>query len=30
MSPTDHAGFDDRAHVMVKVENGKWVYQPEL
>jgi branched-chain amino acid transport system substrate-binding protein len=30
MSPTDHAGFDDRARVMVKVVDGKWVYQPDL
>lgn len=30
MSPTDHAGFDDRARVIVKIENGKWVYQPNL
>ncbi|UHL66301.1 ABC transporter substrate-binding protein [Paralcaligenes sp. KSB-10] len=30
MSPTDHAGFDKRARVMVKVVNGKWVYQPDL
>ncbi|MET0186575.1 MAG: branched-chain amino acid ABC transporter substrate-binding protein, partial [Achromobacter sp.] len=30
MSPTDHAGFDERSRVMVKVENGKWVYQPGL
>ncbi|HEY0296031.1 MAG TPA: ABC transporter substrate-binding protein [Bordetella sp.] len=30
MSPTDHAGLDARAHVMVKVEGGKWVYQPDL
>jgi len=30
MSPSDHAGFDARARVMVKVENGKWVYQPDL
>jgi len=30
MSTTDHAGFDERARVMVKVENGKWVYQPDL
>jgi len=30
MSPTDHAGFDARARVMVKVENGRWVYQPDL
>ena len=27
MSATDHAGFDDRARVIVKVEGGKWVYQ---
>ncbi len=30
MSPTDHAGFDERARVMVKVVDGKWVYQPDL
>lgn len=30
MSPTDHAGFDDRARVIVKIEGGKWVYQPGL
>lgn len=30
MSPTDHAGFDNRARVMVKVVNGKWTYQPNL
>jgi branched-chain amino acid transport system substrate-binding protein len=30
MSPTDHAGLDDRSRVMVKVEGGKWVYQPDL
>jgi len=30
MSPTDHAGLDQRARVMVKVEGGKWVYQPDL
>ena len=30
MSPTDHAGFDERARVIVKVEKGKWVYQPDL
>jgi len=30
MSPTDHAGFDERSRVIVKVENGKWVYQPDL
>lgn len=28
MSPTDHAGLDQRARVMVKVENGTWKYQP--
>ncbi len=28
MSPTDHLGLDQRARVMVKIENGKWVYQP--
>jgi branched-chain amino acid transport system substrate-binding protein len=30
MSPTDHAGFDERARVIVKVHDGKWVYQPNL
>ena len=30
MSPTDHAGFDERSRVIVKVEKGKWVYQPDL
>jgi len=30
MSPTDHAGLDERARVMVKVQDGKWVYQPDL
>ncbi|CAM4313792.1 ABC transporter substrate-binding protein [Bordetella tumbae] len=30
MSPTEHAGFDERSRVMVKVEKGKWVYQPDL
>ena len=24
MSPNDHLGFDQRAKVMVKIENGKW------
>jgi branched-chain amino acid transport system substrate-binding protein len=24
MSPTDHLGFDQRARVMVRVENGDW------
>lgn len=30
MSATDHSGFDDRARVIVKVDGGKWVYQPGL
>ncbi|HEX7387277.1 MAG TPA: ABC transporter substrate-binding protein [Castellaniella sp.] len=30
MSPTDHAGLDKRGRVIVKVVNGKWVYQPDL
>ena len=25
MSPADHNGFDNRARVMVKIDNGKWV-----
>ena len=25
MSPNDHNGLDNRARVMVKVENDKWV-----
>jgi branched-chain amino acid transport system substrate-binding protein len=28
MSPTDHLGLDQRARVMVKIENGAWHYQP--
>jgi branched-chain amino acid transport system substrate-binding protein len=28
MTPTDHNGMDDRARVMVKIENGAWKYQP--
>lgn len=28
MSPTDHLGLDQRASVMVKIENGSWKYQP--
>ena len=28
LSPTDHLGLDQRARVMVKVENGTWKYQP--
>jgi branched-chain amino acid transport system substrate-binding protein len=27
LSPTDHLGLDQRARVMVKVENGAWVLQ---
>ncbi len=27
MSPTDHLGLDQRARVMVKIENGHWKYQ---
>lgn len=30
MTPANHAGFDERARVMVKVVDGKWVYQPDL
>jgi branched-chain amino acid transport system substrate-binding protein len=25
MSPTDHLGFDQRARVMVQIQNGAWV-----
>ncbi|WP_414719082.1 ABC transporter substrate-binding protein [Variovorax sp.] len=28
MSPTDHLGLDQRARVMVKIDNGQWKYQP--
>lgn len=28
MSADDHAGFDDRSRVIVKVVDGKWTYQP--
>jgi branched-chain amino acid transport system substrate-binding protein len=28
MSATDHLGLDQRARVMVKIENGGWKYQP--
>ena len=28
MSPTDHLGLDQRARVMVKIENGAWKYVP--
>jgi len=27
-SSTDHLGLDQRARVMVKIENGAWKYQP--
>ncbi|HSN33052.1 MAG TPA: branched-chain amino acid ABC transporter substrate-binding protein, partial [Ideonella sp.] len=27
MSPTDHLGLDQRARVMVKIENGTWKLQ---
>jgi branched-chain amino acid transport system substrate-binding protein len=28
MSPTDHLGLDQRARVMVRIENGNWKYEP--
>ena len=28
MSPKDHLGLDQRARVMVRIENGQWKYQP--
>jgi branched-chain amino acid transport system substrate-binding protein len=28
MSANDHLGLDQRAYVMVKIENGTWKYQP--
>jgi branched-chain amino acid transport system substrate-binding protein len=28
MSPTDHLGLDQRARVMVKIQNGTWKYEP--
>ena len=28
MSPTDHVGFDERARVMVTIQNGAWKYLP--
>jgi branched-chain amino acid transport system substrate-binding protein len=28
MTPNDHLGLDQRARVMVKIENGAWKYQP--
>ncbi len=30
MSPTDHSGLDRRGRVMVKIVDGKWVYEPDL
>jgi branched-chain amino acid transport system substrate-binding protein len=27
-SPTDHLGLDQRARVMVRIENGAWKYEP--
>ncbi len=29
-TPEDHTGLDERARVMVKIVDGKWVYQPDL
>ncbi len=29
MSPTDHNGTDLRAEVLVRIEDGKWVYVPQ-
>ena len=28
MSSQDHNGVDERSQVMIKIENGKWLYQP--
>jgi branched-chain amino acid transport system substrate-binding protein len=28
MSAADHLGLDQRARVMVKIENGAWKFQP--
>ena len=28
MTPSDHLGLDQRARVMVRIENGAWKYQP--
>ncbi len=28
MTPNDHVGHDERARVIVKIENGAWKYQP--
>ncbi|CCG17398.1 ABC transporter substrate-binding protein [Taylorella equigenitalis 14/56] len=30
MTKDDHTGLDERSRVLVKIENNKWVYQPEL
>lgn len=30
MSPTEHAGMDERGRVIVQVVDGKWKYQPDL
>lgn len=30
MSPTEHAGMDERGRVMVQVVDGKWTYKPDL
>src|SRR3546814_12029275 len=30
MSPTDHAGFDKRARVMIKVVEGRGEYHPDM
>ena len=29
MTPTNHLGFDQRARVMVRIENNKWVLDKE-
>ena len=29
MSPTNHNGTDERAEVLVKIQDGKWVYLPQ-
>lgn len=29
LSPTNHNGTDQRAEVLVRIENGKWVYMPQ-
>ena len=30
MGAADHAGLDERSRVILKVQNGKWVYEPDL